>query len=219
MEAGSSSGPPRKPLRSTLSLSRTRSSGGASFGSSGGASFGSDPLSLPNAVPAAASAAEQISVSLHAPLPSVAEIAIAGSGDGDTSERDNTGILGKTAYVSRSARASSAATSDASGVHRVRPPVTRYMLVSRILLWLTIVGVVVITALVVWAMVARGWEPHTYGWAISGFFAALAVAISLHDIHMHVRCVKATATASQQRTPRKPSHGNDSGTKQDQSSN
>jgi hypothetical protein len=58
--------------------------------------------------------------------------------------------------------------------------------VSEALLYLTLAAVVAVACTLIWYLAARSYEPHVYGWAIAGFFTCLAVAISVHDIHMHL---------------------------------
>ena len=62
---------------------------------------------------------------------------------------------------------------------------TLYVRCSEGLLGLAYVGVVVISALMLWYLVEQGSEVHILAWAVGGIFVALSLPISVHDIHMH----------------------------------
>jgi hypothetical protein len=47
-------------------------------------------------------------------------------------------------------------------------------------------------AIIIWQLVAQHTEKHVVAWSIAAIFVAVAVPISIHDIHMHTMHVSHT---------------------------
>jgi len=106
---------------------------------------------------------------------------------GVVGEADSSRILGKKSYIESAAGDGASSGAGMGGAGSVGgKKKSRYVCVSETLLYLTLAAVVAVACTLIWYLAARSYEPHVYGWAIAGFFTCLAVAISMHDIHMHL---------------------------------
>ena len=77
-------------------------------------------------------------------------------------------------------------TAEALAALPARKRTSRYVCVSEVLLYATMAGVLAAAGVIIWYLAAFGGDTLQFVWAISGVFVCFSVAISVHDIHLHL---------------------------------
>lgn len=63
---------------------------------------------------------------------------------------------------------------------------TRWLLISRLVMTIVYSFVVIVTAVVMWQMIKKNAGLKATAWVVGAFFVGISVPLSLHDIHMHL---------------------------------
>ena len=85
-----------------------------------------------------------------------------------------------------SAASPQAASSGDGAAAAVSPRAARYVFFSEVALGVTYALIGCLSAIVVWQLAARQSERHVVAWCVGAICVAIALPLSLHDIHMHV---------------------------------